>query len=93
MLLTKEDFEAHAGALFAVDSDGGPVELRLERVEPIASPGVGQRESFRLEWRGPLEPVLDQATHNMRCGESVFEIFIVPIARDANGVRYEAIFS
>jgi hypothetical protein len=49
--------------------------------------------AFRLEWRGPAEPVLDQAIYRFRRGEQSFDMFIVPVGRDAQGTLYEAIFN
>ena len=88
--LTIADFAA--GEDYRVDAADGLV-LRLERVQPLpqaARDGGG----FRLEFVGPEAPLLAQATYALRRGgEEVREIFLVPIARDAAGIRYEAIFN
>lgn len=90
--LALSDFADAVGAAFSIAAGDGGIELTLERADelPAWSPTT---ESFRLQFRGPFEPVLPQATYVLqREGES-FEIFIVPIARDDAGTRYEAIFN
>jgi hypothetical protein len=49
--------------------------------------------AFTLEWVGPYEPVLEQGIYSLRSGDETFEIFIVPIARNRDGVRYQAVFN
>ncbi len=51
------------------------------------------RSSFRLEFRGPIRPILPQAIYPIRREDETFDIFIVPIAQDAEGTRCEAIFT
>lgn len=54
-----------------------------------ARPGGG----FRLLFRGPAEPVLEQATYSLAGAGGAHDIFLVPVGRDARGVAYEAIFN
>jgi hypothetical protein len=80
----------------------GTVELTLleavgrgEPPEPSGRPDAAPapRQPFSLVFAGPLDPQLPQATYALaheRLGE--LAIFLVPIARDADGVRYEAVF-
>ena len=59
---------------------------------PVATPGG--RTPFSIVFRGPQEPLLPQSIYPFEHAElGAFEIFIVPIGRDADGVRYEAIFT
>ena len=49
---------------------------------------------FSLLFQGPREPVLPQRMYRLnhdRLGE--FDLFIVPIGADDEGVHYEAVFS
>ena len=46
---------------------------------------------FSVELTGPLQPILNQGTYTFE-SEEPFEMFIVPIAQDANGTTYQAIF-
>jgi hypothetical protein len=81
---------------FTVDPDGVAVELRLSVAEALGYPAHGDppRVPFRLEFLGPVEPGFAQAS--VPLGHPVMgrlEIFMVPLARDAAGTRYEAIFN
>ena len=89
--LTWDEFADAAGSVYAVAVGQGEVELTLERAEEIASAGR-TGGSFRLEFRGPVDPVLPQAIYRLERGDETIEIFIVPIANDRDGARYEAIF-
>ena len=66
---------------------------RLELIEAAALADSAREEGgFRLEFRGPFEPILPQATYELRGdGEPRF-IFIVPVGREPEGARYEAVF-
>lgn len=95
-LPSRAAFEGAVNASFAVgpfvmpDGTTAPVELVLARVN-----GLGQNpESFELVFRGPLSPALAQGLYpfdHPKLGRH--ELFIVPIARDAQGVEYEAVFN
>ena len=96
--LTYDTFTPHIGKVFDVDAGDA---VRLELVDAAAgeapggtSPDGQARKQFRLLFRGPGEVRLEQATYTFRnqdVGE--FLLFIVPVAADASGVRYEAVFS
>ena len=53
-----------------------------------------RQRMFSLVFRGPLEQPLEQGlylmTHEIMGAES---IFLVPIARESDGFRYEAVFN
>ena len=75
-----------------MDCEGGVrVELTLEKAAELPSSGR-EAGTFRLEFRGPREPVLQQAIYPFRGPGEAFEIFIVPVAREAQGTLYEAVF-
>ena len=48
--------------------------------------------AFRLEFRGPFDPILPQGTYTFRREGAAHEIFVCPIGREEAGARYEAIF-
>jgi hypothetical protein len=91
--LTWDEVAGAEGAIFQVDREDEPsVELRLEKA--VELPSAGRAEgSFRLEFRGPREPVLPQAIYTFRSGDLSHEIFIVPVAQDDGGTLYEAVFN
>jgi hypothetical protein len=80
------------GGRYDADLNGIAQPLELIAAEPLAG---SDREggAFRLEFRGPFEPILEQATYSLRGpdGESD-DIFLVPIGREREGTRYEAVF-
>jgi hypothetical protein len=85
------EFSGTEGSVFRVDIDGGELELTLERASELPPSGRPQG-SFRLEFRGPSDPLLPQAIYRFHRGDESAEIFIVPVERDARGALYEAIF-
>jgi len=85
------DFAGSEGAVYQVDVDGGELALKLEAA--VELPPSGRAEgSFRLEFRGPAEPIIPQAIYRFRRGGESAEIFIVPVGQDASGTLYEAVF-
>jgi len=85
------DVSGTEGAVYRVDGEAGPLELTLETAAELPSSGRAEG-SFRLEFRGPFEPILPQGTYRfVRDGQSV-DIFVVPVGRDAKGTLYEAVF-
>lgn len=90
--LSWDDFRDSAGVVYSVESPSGPLALRLDVAAPLAGSGR-EGDGFRLELVGPPDPVLPQAIYRFSA-DSVepFEMFIVPVERDAYGTRYEAIF-
>lgn len=96
--LTAELFEPHVGEPFAVRPAGQP-ELRLEltltdaRLLPDASSGDG-RAPFVLTFTGPAETLLTQQIVPLEHASlGRLELFLVPLALDAGGARYEAVFA
>jgi hypothetical protein len=92
--LTAADFEAVAGDVFDVECPGWElVQIRLTDVVPLRE-RPGRRRPFSLRFRGPGVPALSQAIHRLVHGEmGELEIFLVPIASDADATTYEAVFS
>ena len=83
------DFET--GTAYTVTAPGGEFVLKLANTEELSASPRPQG-AFRLEFRGPYEPILEQAIYPFRAGDFACDIFIVPIARDDAGTTYEAIF-
>lgn len=71
----------------------GALALELTGVTeaPYSTP---EHPSFSLLLRGPLAPQLEQRTYAFEFADATtMDIFIVPVARDANGMHYEAVFN
>jgi hypothetical protein len=97
--LTHEHFAPLVGEDFAVAAAEDVLAMRLDEATASALPGgrgpQGQeRAQFSLHFRGPATPVLPQGTYvvtHPALGDQ--ELFLVPLGRDADGVRYEAAFA
>lgn len=84
--LLQSDFRILTGG------DRPAVAMKLVQAEDRGS--SPHQEQFAILFRGPLEPALGQGLYQMeqdRLGS--FDMFIVPVARDAQGYQYEAIFN
>jgi hypothetical protein len=79
---------------------GEPFDAVLSSCEesPYRSPADGQettrRVPFSLVFHGPAEPIVAQQTCGFRhAGLGEFDLFVVPLGVDEQGVRYEAVIS
>jgi hypothetical protein len=91
--LTPETFRDHVGAAFPLA--GSDVALVLDRIDDsMTGAGVRTGGAFSLFFRGPAEPALEQATYRLtRDGLGEVHLFLVPVARTADGYEYEAAFN
>ena len=92
MDLRVEDFEGSVGDAYELLTEADAVPVTLETVQALP-PSPRPAGAFRLEWRGPREPILPQATYGFRRDGRTVEMFVVPVARDERGTLYEAIFN
>jgi hypothetical protein len=92
--LTAADFAPHLGDRFRMHADDATVlDAELIDVEE-AEATDGGRTPFSLVFRGPLEPLLPQQIYRFEHDAlGPFEVFIVPIGADDDGVRYEVVFT
>jgi hypothetical protein len=96
--LTIDDFAGRLAERFRIVVDE-TTQLEATLVEAEANessaPATDEgRTPFAIVFLGPSSPVLPQRIYRFEHDAmGVFEIFIVPIGRDADGVRYEAIFT
>jgi hypothetical protein len=95
--LQLSSFEPLVGQPFSLRPDNESVpELEVVLVQATAlAHGAGRpRTPFSLVFRGPLAPVMPQRIYRVEhAGLGALDIFLVPIGRDQDGVRYEAIFT
>jgi hypothetical protein len=91
-------FAAARDSTFTLEHPDGPLALVLVEATPYGGPGApcddaDDPPSFTLLFRGPAEPQLAQGTRPLRHARlGALEIFLVPVGRDADGMRYEAVF-
>ena len=89
--LSIDDFSGGVGQAFAIRAGDQSMELKLDKAEPM-SRAVREAGAFRLEFIGPLDPILAQGIYPFDVAGQEHDIFIVPVAREPVGIRYEAIF-
>jgi hypothetical protein len=83
-------FEAAQGSDFLFHADR-ELRLTLRLYEVSARPAPAGYEQFSALFRGPGTPMLAQGTYRVVHPEfGELPLFIVPIAREADGVVYEA---
>ncbi|HTU12861.1 MAG TPA: hypothetical protein VMG08_18365 [Allosphingosinicella sp.] len=85
------DFKHRVGKVFAVAAAGQEVPVKLRACQAL--PG-SKRDGggFRLEFAGPLAPLLGQGVFEFRIDHDHYGIFIVPIGQSERSMRYEAIY-
>lgn len=89
--LRLDDFAAWVGEECEVAGPEGQAAMILALAEPLQG-GVREAGAFRLEFLGPVQPIFNQAIMAVTRPGFAQDIFLVPIASDAAGTRYEAVF-
>jgi hypothetical protein len=90
--LRLDEFAGREGESFELLLEGDSLPFKLTKVQALSASGR-DAGAFVLEWRGPADPVLPQSIYTFRQGGEAVEMFIVPLAKDGNGTRYEAVFN
>jgi hypothetical protein len=89
---TLETFTPLVNSAFRVGGES-PTELLLVAATALGGHGVN-RAPFSLLFRGPRTPLLPQQIHPLEHDTlGAFDLFLVPLGPDAEGMRYEAIFA
>lgn len=95
--LTENEFSKHVNTKFGIAlDDGNGVDLELYEVKGYVSKHQEQSgmERFSLYFQGPAEPYLPQKVYPFEHAEmGSFEMFLVPIAKNDEGFRYESVFN
>lgn len=90
---TKEEFAEHLNTKFHIPlQPSGAVELEL--LEVVSTLSTPRQEQFSIFFRGPANIYLPQRIYHMQhdaMGE--LDLFIVPVGREPEGFRYEAVFN
>jgi Domain of unknown function (DUF6916) len=94
--LTLEIFAERVGDPFRIRASGElTLETRLlEATAVSAVPSPAGRVPFSLIFRGPGQPILPQRIYRLEhdaLGD--LDLFLVPLAPDADGARYQAVFA
>lgn len=95
-IVTLSHFADCVGSAFDLDLGESSVALTLAEARPLPETGFpGMRRSpFSLMFRSGSQVVLPQQLYklkNVTLGK--LEIFLVPVARDKEGIVYQAIFN
>ncbi|MEO9131208.1 MAG: hypothetical protein ABI240_08370 [Sphingomonas sp.] len=94
--LTCQDFEPHLDSAFTIlDEDVPQLTFTLTEAKPLkAMQNIERdREPFSLLFEAPA-PLLEQRTYNFSHEVMGAQyIFVVPIAKVAEGFQYEAVFN
>jgi hypothetical protein len=105
-VLTREYFTSRVGRAFQLEIDGANVPLTLSTVTPLPRPrqimpsgeeapipaGTARLDPFTLLFKGPTVSPLPQRTYTLSADGDSFQIFIVPVGKQADGYIYEAVF-
>lgn len=91
--LTPAAFAQYMNTPFRCQAEHAPaVDLIL--IEMTATRSAPQYESFSLVFRGPSHPLLPQGIYQLQHDAiGTFDLFIVPIRQDQDGLYYEACFN
>jgi hypothetical protein len=89
-----EDFDALVGQAIACRVDSTSVELQLEQVWRSPYPTGRELPGFSLYLRGSAEQPLTQGIIELPHPQhGTLQLFMTPIGRDAQGLRYEIVFN
>ena len=90
---TKEGFAEHLNTKFRIPlRPSGALELELTEV--VSTLSTPRQEQFSLFFRGPADVYLPQMTyHTEHDALGELDLFIVPVGRQPDGFRYEAVFN
>ena len=89
---THDQFAKHINTDFVAQHPQGNVTLQLVHVSELRE--TPRQRMFSLMFRGPLEQPMEQGGYPLSHAEMGSEVlFLVPVAREADGFRYEAVFN
>ena len=94
--LTEKEFSQHVNTKFRAKLDQQQIELALVEVKGYAASANEQSgmERFSVFFTGPADLRLPQGIYPVEhAAMGTFDIFLVPIAQDDQGFRYEAVFN
>ena len=91
--LTIEQFSEHVNSNFRMHhGQSETADLKLLSVTDLNS--TPRQKQFSLEFLGPLDAPISQGLFRLDHEElGQLDLFLVPIARDKEGLHYEAVFN
>jgi hypothetical protein len=91
--LNLASFAEHLNTKFRIRvDDSNVIEAELIVAEDVGS--TPRQERFSLVFRGPLELFLPQQTYQIEHDKmGPLKLFLVPIGKEEDGFRYEAVFN
>ena len=96
-ILTADEFSKHVNTNFRATLDAETkADLELVEVKTYTSKHEEQSgmERFSIYFTGPANPLLLQKLYAFQHDEmGEFEVFLVPLSRNEEGSRYEAVFN
>jgi hypothetical protein len=94
-LPTLDDFTPLCGEQFVVAIEPGlALSAQLVEAHALPQPTFNGRQPFSLVFAGPPAPVLPQRIYQLAHARlPALDVFLVPLAAGADGVRYQAVFS
>lgn len=94
-MLSLAQFAPLVGQRFELHDGAASYPAALLEARKLNGPPLLGREPFALLFEGPAAPLLPQHTYRVSHPQlrPAAEMFLVPIGRQADGVRYEAIFT
>ena len=95
-LLTFETFASHLNTTFALKLGESTIDLTLTAADkkPVRAYQGMLREPFSLYFRSTSQVVLPQRTYPLvHDAIGRLDLFIVPVARESQGIVYQAVFA
>ncbi|MDX8450138.1 DUF6916 family protein [Mesorhizobium captivum] len=95
-IVTLAHFAGCVGGAFDIDLGESSVSLTLSEARPLPENGFPamRRSPFSLMFRSGSQIVLPQKLYKLKNATlGKLEIFLVPVARDKDGIVYQAIFN
>lgn len=95
-LVTLDHFASCVGSAFDIDMGQSSMALTLSEARPLPETGFPgmKRSPFSLMFRSGSPIVLPQKLYKLKNATlGSLEIFLVPVAKDKEGIVYQAIFN
>ena len=91
--LTRDAFAETLNTSFQLrHQEQGSIELELIDVSELKT--TPRQQMYSIIFRGPLDKPFAQGLYPMEHSSfGQFELFLVPVAKEADGMRYQAVFN